>query len=537
MFSRPTPSKASVDGAPSPAGRRPGLWLLLALLAVAFLALPSLFYPFGRDQAMFGYIGDRWLHGDLPYRDAWDIKPPGIFGVYALAQLIFGRDMGAIRALDLVSTLATVVILFQLARRFASIRAAAFGAGLFGAAYFNDFNFWDSAQAESFAAPFAALYVLLLLEGRDRRSDWRLVAAGLCLGILALLKTTFILYVPLVIPVLLPLLRDGVARRFGLRALVLVAAGAIVPLGLLVLLFQAQGGVSYLVELLVAQKGYANGQLAALPAVFVERLLSFLIMHPLTTLLVIALGLGLRGKTIKAIADRPVLMTWLMLSLVLLVLQGRLYFYHWLPVLPPLAMLGGYCLATRLRSLVLDPDRAHRRRNAIVAAVILLIPIVAEIGRFSPAASLATGRIDREQHLARFNGIFGFSALENARAADYLRRQSRPDETILVHGFEPDLYYQAERASPTRHLSSAPIIGEVQIPLSLRRRWQIEQSRDARLRPPRFIVLAGFADPAMAAHWAARQPVGITYAGQNYVMAAEVGKFKFLRRDDAPPSH
>src|SRR5687767_9878358 len=69
------------------------LWLLLALAAVAILGLPSILYPFHPDQAMFAYIGDRWLHGGLPYRDAWDVKPPGIFALYAAAQAVFGRGM------------------------------------------------------------------------------------------------------------------------------------------------------------------------------------------------------------------------------------------------------------------------------------------------------------------------------------------------------------------------------------------------------------------------------------------------------------
>ena len=39
--------------------------------------LPSLVQPMGPDQGLYAYVGERILHGELAYRDAWDQKPPG----------------------------------------------------------------------------------------------------------------------------------------------------------------------------------------------------------------------------------------------------------------------------------------------------------------------------------------------------------------------------------------------------------------------------------------------------------------------------
>ena len=41
-------------------------------------ALPSLVQPMGADQGLYAYVGERILAGELPYRDAWDQKPPAI---------------------------------------------------------------------------------------------------------------------------------------------------------------------------------------------------------------------------------------------------------------------------------------------------------------------------------------------------------------------------------------------------------------------------------------------------------------------------
>jgi hypothetical protein len=56
-------------------------WLLFcALVAVR---VPSLAQPAGADQGLYAYVGQRILAGELPYRDAWDQKPPAIHYTYA----------------------------------------------------------------------------------------------------------------------------------------------------------------------------------------------------------------------------------------------------------------------------------------------------------------------------------------------------------------------------------------------------------------------------------------------------------------------
>jgi hypothetical protein len=61
--------------------------------------LPTLLYPFGRDQAAFFYIAREWLLGGVPYRDMVDHKPPLIYAVYALSHLFSGGLSGALDCL------------------------------------------------------------------------------------------------------------------------------------------------------------------------------------------------------------------------------------------------------------------------------------------------------------------------------------------------------------------------------------------------------------------------------------------------------
>lgn len=75
--------------------RDPDAWLRLVVwMVVGLCALQILAFSFGRDQGIYALVGEGLLHGQLPYRDLWDFKPPGIFFVYA---------SGPARGLDRIS--------------------------------------------------------------------------------------------------------------------------------------------------------------------------------------------------------------------------------------------------------------------------------------------------------------------------------------------------------------------------------------------------------------------------------------------------
>src|SRR3954470_12528282 len=96
----------------SPPPPRPRLAdrLLLAacLLAIALLLLQILTYGYGRDQGIYAMVGRALLAGKMPYRDAWDFKPPGIFVIYAFTRAVFGSGQWGIRVLECAGLVAMV---------------------------------------------------------------------------------------------------------------------------------------------------------------------------------------------------------------------------------------------------------------------------------------------------------------------------------------------------------------------------------------------------------------------------------------------
>ena len=71
------------------------------------------------------------LEGEVPYRDAFDQKPPGVFVAYLGAFLLLGRSTEAIHLFAHLWSAGTAALLFLLLRRLAGEVAAALGVLVF----------------------------------------------------------------------------------------------------------------------------------------------------------------------------------------------------------------------------------------------------------------------------------------------------------------------------------------------------------------------------------------------------------------------
>ena len=92
-------------------------WLYFGLAALAGAwAAASLSWPFGWDQGILSWVGDVIHRGGMPYRDAWDIKGPLAYYLYAVAQWLFGENLWGIRLLDLVFLVASALVLRRVVR-------------------------------------------------------------------------------------------------------------------------------------------------------------------------------------------------------------------------------------------------------------------------------------------------------------------------------------------------------------------------------------------------------------------------------------
>jgi hypothetical protein len=197
----------------------PGVFLGSILLLRGLLDGPTL------DGAVFAVIGDAVAHGAVPYRDAWDHKPPGIYIANALAGIALPETGPWFRAW-LVSWISTAGALFGLSilltrsgRPWYGIVAASLLAlPLFAADHF----VLGGGQTESVGLLFSVAGLGLVAS--SRRTAWVLLG-GVALGAAVLISVQFI-------PALLAGAVVAVVVKDG-RVVRLVAVGAgsaVVPL-------------------------------------------------------------------------------------------------------------------------------------------------------------------------------------------------------------------------------------------------------------------------------------------------------------------
>ncbi len=168
------------------------LTLVLAAALLVFRA-PSLVQPMGADQALYAYVGERIRAGGLPYRDAWDQKPPAIHFLYAGLRTLLPSD-GVVPAADLVAAAAIAWLLYRLAAQGSPAGTGAAAALVFlllsNPAFTRVAGIRLRSQCETFiAVAVTAAFVLLLGQGKllarkgtERRSG-AMLGAGVLFGL------------------------------------------------------------------------------------------------------------------------------------------------------------------------------------------------------------------------------------------------------------------------------------------------------------------------------------------------------------------
>ncbi len=467
-----------------------GIGAALLLIAVALVA-PMLAYPFGRDQGVFACGAEVLRRGGALYRDFWDLKPPGIYYLYRLSFLLFGHSMAAPRIMDLIFTLGTAAGLLLIGRRLVSLWAGVAAALAFLMRYALGFDYWHSAQGDGFASLFLTSAALAMLAAERRRS-WRLAAlGGALMGAATLLKFTLGIFL------LIPLVAVAVGRerreedwapRVGRYAACLLGCGLVV--GAAVALVWRAGALRDMFEIMVTWNAHYATLRATGLAAPIAQTWRFLFPGGQALLSLIGLfalaGLVDLARRREAGAFRWLPAAWLGLMLAQVYLQGKYFEYHWLPALPPLALLAGAGVAAAWRLLRERSDSPGTvTGTAAAAAVVLLAALGAGYrDQFAAEIGLATGRISRAAFTDGFKDRQDFSLSADLQIADYLKQHTAPGSPVFIWGFEPIIYFLADRPPASRFISQQPLVTPWSPPA-----WREELPRDLARKQPAYILV------------------------------------------------
>lgn len=467
------------------------------VVPILFLFSQILLYGHGRDQGIYSVVARTVLEGGMPYRDAWDFKPPGIFVVFALARALFGSGDWPIRVLEVLGLGLTGLGLVELARRYWNNERIGFIAALVMTVIHAQLEFWHTAQPESFGGMLTIAALLFAPRPTKETStrDW--FVSGVLFGVAGLLKP------PLAGGALIPLIVHAWMQsrtqeraptwKTTLRSLVrptlLVAAGGATPIVLCLLWFVARGALGDLHRVLFVftphytALGWKDATITGMTYYsFTEWLQQYGSVPTVGLLLALGFGFSSKEKPLALLAIGVVAM-----HLIGVTMQGKFFPYHYGATWPVTALLAGFGYHQLL-------ERATTRKSRIAYAVFILIVVFCRtaakdvpesyLKRTIRRVKMVAGGLKDQRTRDELASIADVNCMRNRAVANLLREKVPSDRPIFVWGFEPQIYDMADRKAASRYIYDVP----------QRVEWAKEEHRvvlmnDLQKTPPAAIVI------------------------------------------------
>ena len=432
------------------------LFLALACVLLA-VRLPSLVQPMGADQALYAYAGERVLDGGLPYRDAWDQKPPAIHVTYAAMRGLWPYE-SVVPAADLVMTAVGAILLWRLGTVIVSSAVGQSAALLFiflgNPAFARLGGVSVRAQCETFIAAAVTGAFLLLAADREKAAVWKHLAAGMLFGLAFTFKYNAAVYV------LAGAFALYLWQRLNPPAIVALALGFIIPIAALAAWLGSGGALRDAYQATVAYNLDYSGETYRGPAHALTYLLVFPVRHARVDALWLIGGGGSAALLLGALhaRERLVVVAWVAAACLSIAINGsRDLPQYFVQASPALALAGAWA-----GSLLWS----RRPLLKAIAAVIVTVAVW-RVNDFSKLVEntwhdgrYAAGRTSTEDHLGRYGDrtTRKYSALAVAQLGRFLKAHSRPDDRVYVFGFSSGAYVAAERVSASRFFWSRPVI-------------------------------------------------------------------------------
>lgn len=318
-------------------------YLLFGL--VVLLGCARLAEPLWGDQSLF-MLGGAVIHdGGQLYRDFWDLKPPGIYGLYALAGWLFGFTSVGMHLVELIWMVSLAIVLrLTLVPYFRQRWIVQLLPWLTVGSYFALIDARQQMQVEVLVG--LPLYLTIWLTAKaaeDATRRWRwLMLSGIAAGCVVLFKLFFL---PLIIAFWGVYWIHGIVQQKRswivslLQTIWPLAIGLILPLLPVLIYWYSQGLIDDMVYALITYPPLVVQEKHARPLIGLGFSMGWFIRQFLPLLLLASAGIypALRRSTLLTTQ----LFVWLVLGFMKLLLQNQSWWtYHFLLLLVPVAVFA-----------------------------------------------------------------------------------------------------------------------------------------------------------------------------------------------------
>jgi hypothetical protein len=487
--------------------------ILLVLLAV-FVRIRLLAMPLERDEGEFAYSGQLMLQGLAPYSLAFNVKLPGSNAAYAVMMAIFGQSASGIHFGFLLVNLATLALLFFLARRLLNWAGALVCCATYVLISLSPAVLGLAGHATHLVVLAALGGWLMLLRARESGRARDMFLSGLLFGLGFLCKQPGLFFGLFGVTVLA---RDAVlgkftSNRLHLRNLALLSLGLVLPMALTCLIMWPAGtfGRFWFWTITYAR---VHGQMLPLPLAF-HRLTAFFSAGA-ERWFFLAGGAGLACLWLEPDThERRFLLTICYFYSWCAVATGLYFMRHYYLLLLPVTSLLLGAAVTTLADL---PGRARMAALSVAAPGLFLAAVGSVIWEnravwFEMPPDTAC--------MAVYNGE---PFVECAAVAQFIREHSAPHDRIAVVGSEPEIYFYARRRSVSGYIYMYDLVAEQPFASAM----QKEFIHDVESARPEFLVLVNngtswttWPEADRTIFYWARQ-----YPGQYYQLAGVVAMY------------
>ena len=477
--------------------------------------------PLDCDEAAYGYIGRRIVHGAVMYRDVSENKPPLGYWLYTLAVAIGGANELTIRLMPIPYVLATIALAWWLALRLRGPGAACLSAFLYSLLSTDPFLYGNGSNMEHFINLFAVASLAAMVRSFSSPGRRWLVLAGIFVALASLVKQVAGLHGPVYALALVlidrtPLLEASFSKRVGAKVadLAALAGGFAATWALAVGVLWLQGAGPAAFDDMVAYSSalatikvpdaHAPSKLVRwfagnsdlegnLPPPFGRT--KYLVWWgdgswPLWLAAVPSTAWLLSGR--GAGRSRRLVAGWTLASWVQVALPGLFWQHYYLLPTPGVALCVGVALADAGRAVgtSIRPLRAGR----LLVGSIVGLALLASVGWTIRLQVRDYLMVAPEELTSRFKGGRQWVVLR-AMGRELGRRAKAFDDPVLyVWGWQSPLFLYSGLDGPTRHFFADPLLEDYSKGYHRddpRVRPRVERIiRDLEARPPSMTLVA-----------------------------------------------
>lgn len=451
--------------------------ILLFILLFGFLIRTPFFsVPLERDEGMHATVGQVILNGGLPYKDTVTFRAPGTYYTNALILKLFGQTAEALRIGSAIFALLTILVIFVFATRLYGESIGLLASFLYALFSSGPLIQGSLANAETFMMLPAVTATYVFYLGHKGQKGGYFLLAGILAGWAYLVKEAtlpnFLLFYLFLLLTQKELFKVSGMRQILSRYL-LLSAGFAIPIAAMFTYLAVNGALShYLIGIYNWNTNYGDYRLDVFWARLRDRGIyslgreySFLWIASLISFIVMAI----RGRN----RDNAYVFLWVIFSFIGVCLGSMFWPHYFIQMIPSLSIAAAFGLNKVYHGLL--------SKHILVKVVSLTTAI---LFLFTIGYAIKTDYkfyfIYTPDEISK--GIYGSDIFVNTKIiAAYVKDRTKPSDFIYQNRWETEIYFLANRRSPTKFLvhDSILVIGVTAIE---------ELRNDIFYREPKYII-------------------------------------------------